>query len=41
MYEIIGSFVDENWGLSFIVPGAMITIYGVVIWMFLVPRPEG
>jgi len=37
---IAGSFVDEDWGLSFIVPGAMIAIYGVVIWMFLVPRPE-
>ncbi|KAK2180995.1 hypothetical protein NP493_418g02045 [Ridgeia piscesae] len=37
---ISGAFVNDNWGLSFIVPGVIIAVMGVLIFIFLVPRPE-
>ena len=37
---IAGAFVTSNWGLSFIVPGAIIAAVGFVLFLFLVPRPE-
>ena len=35
---ISGAFVNDNWGLSFIVPGAIIAAMGVLTFIFLVPR---
>ena len=32
-----GAFVDWNWGLTFIVPGAIIAAMGVIVFLFLVP----
>ena len=37
---IAGAFVTTNWGLSFIVPGAIIAGVGFFLFLFLVPRPE-
>lgn len=37
---IAGAFVDSNWGLSFIVPGAIIGTLGIVVFFFLVPEPK-
>lgn len=34
---VAGYFVEYNWGLSFIVPGAIISLVGFVIFLFLVP----
>jgi OPA family glycerol-3-phosphate transporter-like MFS transporter 1/2 len=34
---IAGWFVDYNWGLSFIVPGAIIAFFGFINFLFLVP----
>lgn len=36
---IAGYFLEENWGLSFMVPGGIIASVGVVIFLFLVPNP--
>lgn len=35
---VAGIFVEDNWGLSFIVPGAMISIAGFLLFLLLVPR---
>ena len=34
---IAGSFVNNNWGLSFIIPGIIICVGGLLIFIFLVP----
>ena len=39
--HILGAFVDTDWGLSFVVPGIIIIGFGIIMWLFLVPRPEG
>ena len=36
-----GAFVDDDWGLSFIIPGIMIMALAIVLWLFLVPSPDG
>uniref|UniRef100_UPI00398EB319 glucose-6-phosphate exchanger SLC37A2 n=1 Tax=Pristiophorus japonicus TaxID=55135 RepID=UPI00398EB319 len=37
---IAGSFVSSAWGLSFIVPGAIIAVMGIICFFFLVEYPE-
>ena len=37
---IAGYFVKTNWGLSFIMPGILMSLLGIVIYLFLVPCPE-
>ncbi|KAG9508955.1 Glucose-6-phosphate exchanger SLC37A2 [Fragariocoptes setiger] len=37
---IAGYFVEKSWGLSFVIPGLIIAIGGMIIFLFLVPRPE-
>uniref|UniRef100_A0A8C4ZS98 Glucose-6-phosphate exchanger SLC37A2 n=1 Tax=Gadus morhua TaxID=8049 RepID=A0A8C4ZS98_GADMO len=37
---IAGAFVSTAWGLSFIVPGLIITFTGVLCFFFLVEKPE-
>ncbi|RWS25679.1 sugar phosphate exchanger 2-like isoform X2 [Leptotrombidium deliense] len=37
---VSGIFVDENWGLSFIVPGIIVAVAGFLLFLFLVPYPE-
>lgn len=37
---IAGSFLETNWGLSFIVPGAVIGMSGFLVFLFLVPKPQ-
>jgi sugar phosphate permease len=37
---IPGVFVDSAWGLSFIIPGIIIFVMGIIVWLFLVPSPE-
>lgn len=37
---IAGYFVENNWGLSFMVPGFLTLMAGVMVFLFLVPRPE-
>lgn len=34
---VAGAFVDQ-WGWSFIVPGLMIGVAGIIVYLFLVPR---
>lgn len=36
---LLGAFVKDNWGLSFIVPGIIIGAVGLIHWLFLVPEP--
>ncbi|XP_040575845.1 glucose-6-phosphate exchanger SLC37A2 [Lepeophtheirus salmonis] len=36
---IAAAFVNDNWGLSFIVPGMIIAGMGFLLWLFLVPHP--
>lgn len=37
---VAGHFVAQNWGLSFIIPGAIVGFVGFVLFLFLVPHPE-
>ena len=37
---IAAAFVDHNWGLSFVVPGCLIAIVGILVYLFLVPDPN-
>lgn len=37
---IAGFFVNEMWGLSFIVPGCIAAVFGVLTFLLLVPYPE-
>jgi OPA family glycerol-3-phosphate transporter-like MFS transporter 1/2 len=37
---IAGSFLATNWGLSFIVPAAIIGACGFLVFLFLVPKPQ-
>lgn len=37
---LAGAFVEDSWGLSFIVPGAIIGALGIFMFFFLVPKPE-
>ncbi|XP_018916398.1 glucose-6-phosphate exchanger SLC37A2 isoform X2 [Bemisia tabaci] len=37
---IASRFVETNWGLSFIAPGALIAIGGVLVFLFLIPDPK-
>lgn len=37
---IAGYFVERAWGLSFIVPGMIMSVMGVIVFFFLVPKPE-
>ena len=32
--------MEENWGLSFIVPGLIISVVGILFYFVLVPNPE-
>ncbi|BFZ25540.1 hypothetical protein BsWGS_28579 [Bradybaena similaris] len=36
---IAGAFVEKAWGLSFVVPGVIIGVIGVLVFLFLVPDP--
>ena len=38
---LAGYYVDTDWAFSFIVPGLIITVVGVLVWAFLPPRPHG
>ncbi len=35
-----GHFVSEDWAYSFIVPGALLAGFGVVVWLFAVDKPQ-
>lgn len=37
---IAGFFVEKSWGLSFIVPGFIMMAAGVLVFLFLVPKPQ-
>ncbi|XP_062845011.1 glucose-6-phosphate exchanger SLC37A2 [Trichomycterus rosablanca] len=37
---IAGAFVSSSWGMSFIVPGIIIGVMGVICFFFLVEKPE-
>jgi len=37
---IAGEFVDTHWGLSFIVPGIIMTCVGILVFFFLIPDPS-
>ncbi|KAK2143386.1 hypothetical protein LSH36_845g01012 [Paralvinella palmiformis] len=37
---IAGGFAEDEWGLSFIVPGAIIAALGIFVFFFLVPHPH-
>ena len=37
---VAGVFADNNWGLSFIIPGVIIVIVGILVFLFLVPDPS-
>lgn len=34
---VAGRYVEVNWGLSFIVPGFIIGLYGFILFLFIVP----
>lgn len=36
---IAGQYVHTDWGLSFMIPGAIMGISGFIIFLFLVPNP--
>eukprot|EP00090_Calanus_glacialis_P024538 TRINITY_DN38153_c0_g1_i1.p1 TRINITY_DN38153_c0_g1~~TRINITY_DN38153_c0_g1_i1.p1 ORF type:complete len:546 (+),score=106.84 TRINITY_DN38153_c0_g1_i1:133-1770(+) len=36
---LAGAFVNENWGLSFAIPGLLIFLVGILIFLFLVTEP--
>jgi len=36
---IAGAFVEDDWGLSFMVPGMIVGAVGFIIWLFMVPKP--
>lgn len=36
---IAAKFVESDWGLSFMVPGAIMGLVGFVVFLFLVPSP--
>ena len=37
---VAGIFADDNWGLSFIIPGIIMILIGVLLFLFLVPDPS-
>ncbi|KAM4650585.1 glucose-6-phosphate exchanger SLC37A2 [Discoglossus pictus] len=37
---IAGAFVSSAWGLSFIVPGVIIAVFGIICFFFLIEYPE-
>lgn len=37
---IAGYFVETDWGLSFIVPGVIMAVMGLVNFLFLIPDPR-
>ena len=37
---IAGAFVDQDWGLSFAVPAAILAGIGILTFFFLVPDPR-
>ncbi|KAI4805662.1 hypothetical protein KUCAC02_010263 [Chaenocephalus aceratus] len=37
---IAGYWVSSNWGMSFIVPGIIIAVMGVVCFFFLIEHPN-
>ncbi|XP_059176325.1 glucose-6-phosphate exchanger SLC37A2-like [Physella acuta] len=37
---IAGAFVEDEWGMSFVVPGLIIIAVGVLVFLFLVPHPR-
>lgn len=37
---IAGYFVEKDWGLSFMVPGAIMIVVGLILFLFLVPAPK-
>ncbi len=39
MVEFSGIWVEASWGLSFIFPGLILSLFSIVIWLFLVPKP--
>lgn len=32
-------YVADKWGMSFIVPGALIIACGIFVWLFLIVKP--
>ena len=37
---IASIFVGNQWGLSFFVPGIITSVYGVIIYLVMIPKPE-
>ncbi|XP_033758469.1 glucose-6-phosphate exchanger SLC37A2-like isoform X4 [Pecten maximus] len=37
---IAGGFVTANWGWSFVIPGIIISVLGIFVFLFLVPDPK-
>lgn len=37
---IAGYFVEYDWGLSFVVPGGIMIVVGLILFLFLVPSPK-
>ena len=37
---IAGYFVEKSWGLSFMVPGFIMSGCGILVFLFLVPKPD-
>ncbi|KAK0048287.1 glucose-6-phosphate exchanger SLC37A2 [Biomphalaria pfeifferi] len=37
---IAGIYVESNWGLSFVVPGVIICVVGILVFLLLVPHPK-
>uniref|UniRef100_A0A6G1SLU5 Sugar phosphate exchanger 2 n=1 Tax=Aceria tosichella TaxID=561515 RepID=A0A6G1SLU5_9ACAR len=37
---IAGYFVESDWGLSFIWPGVIMIVVGIILFLFLVPSPK-
>ena len=37
---IAGAFVNDNWGLAFVMPGLLMVLTSIIIFLFLVPEPS-
>ena len=35
-----GYYVSDDWGMSFIVPGLLIAGCGLLVWLFMIAKPE-
>jgi OPA family glycerol-3-phosphate transporter-like MFS transporter 1/2 len=40
LHPAAGYYVNDDWGLSFMVPGILIAAGGILVFLFMIVRPE-